>query len=390
MLNLLETIPQIAAMVKNQANFRYNMREKLDLAMEKIERYDKNYIDLLQKLCGEEQRLLAAFPTGKITDCFGAGNMPEKVMVVATDGSQIEPSTHEIALFYMINIAVVSLVYGGSVSPSPQIEPYFFYDEKDLYIEEDYHISLINARQLAQKRSTMEKQALKEELLKYADRKEPLVGLTDGPLLDLNRSQKYQYDLKEKVAVDDLLEMGKKYHIPIAGYISATRNTALVNLVKLSLCPEPLARCKQCEARKQKRNVCRVLNDLNDAQIIERFLPAGARSTVFYLINKLPMQTSETDIGFFYLNTGREIARIEAPRYVLENKEMLEYLHGVLLQQIRLGLGYPAVLSQAHEYAVITGKEREQVYKLLQKQMIRNGVEIKLSQKQLRKRRPLG
>ncbi len=390
MLNLLEAIPQIAAMVQNQTHFRQIIREKLDLAMEKIQLYDNNYIDLLQKLCGEEQRFLAALPTGKITDCFWVKDIQEKATVVATDGSQIEPSTHEIALFYMINIAVVSLVYGGTVSPSPRIEPHLFYDEKDLYIEEEHHISLINARQLAQKRSTLEKQALKEEVLKYVGREEPLVGLTDGPLLDLNQSQKYQYDLKEKIEVDDLLEMGKKYHILIAGYISATRNTALVNLAKLSLCPEAAARCKQCEARKQKRNACRVLNGLNDAQIIERFLPDGARSTVFYLINKIPTQISETDIGFFYMNTGREIARIEAPRYVLENKEMLECLQGVLLQQIRLGMGYPAVLSQAHEYAVITGKEREQIYKLLQKQMIQNGVEIKLSQKQLRKRRPIG
>jgi NurA-like 5'-3' nuclease len=71
-------------------------------------------------------------------------------------------------------------------------------------------------------------------------------------------------------------------------------------------------------------------------------------------------------IIFFYLRLEDEIARIEIPKWVAESQELLNLTHSLVFDQAVRGQGYPAVLSEAHERAVITGADRENFWVLLE------------------------
>ncbi len=96
-------------------------------------------------------------------------------------------------------------------------------------------------------------------------------------------------------------------------------------------------------------------------------LPAGFFSPVFKL--KFGGELFQ-EIYVTYLNTGDEIVRIEW----LGRKPDLS----IIISQVRLGQGYPIVLSEAHNAAVIRGSDREAI-KVIASQ-IKGGV-LKPSQK---------
>ena len=75
-------------------------------------------------------------------------------------------------------------------------------------------------------------------------------------------------------------------------------------------------------------------------------------------------------VHFFYLRVDDEIARIEIPQWVTENSVLLNLTHSLVLDQCRRGQGYPVVLSEAHEQAVVTGADRENFWELVESSMI--------------------
>jgi len=83
---------------------------------------------------------------------------------------------------------------------------------------------------------------------------------------------------------------------------------------------------------------------------------------------------------------GSEIARVEAPDYVLENRELLDRLHWVVYNQAQKGMGYPVALQEAHHFAVVRGEEREAFFRLVEGQFIRHGLPCRVTSKELRKR----
>ena len=65
-----------------------------------------------------------------------------------------------------------------------------------------------------------------------------------------------------------------------------------------------------------------------------------------------------------------EIARVEVPQWVASNNELLILTHSLILDQCRRGHGYPVVLSEAHEQAVVTGADRENFWELVESLMV--------------------
>ena len=66
---------------------------------------------------------------------------PEAHTVIATDGSQINPSHHEIAYCYLLNIGRVVLHYGQSRFPLLDSQPEVIYRPDDLYVSRQWGIS---------------------------------------------------------------------------------------------------------------------------------------------------------------------------------------------------------------------------------------------------------
>ena len=75
-------------------------------------------------------------------------------------------------------------------------------------------------------------------------------------------------------------------------------------------------------------------------------------------------------VYFYYLNAGEEIARVEVPQWVAEDEDLLALGHRLIVEQCRKGQGYPVVISEAHEQAVVSGRDRQ-----LFKQMVAETLE---------------
>jgi NurA-like 5'-3' nuclease len=73
------------------------------------------------------------------------------------------------------------------------------------------------------------------------------------------------------------------------------------------------------------------------------------------------------------------LSRVEIPRWVAENEHLLNLLHASLLTQARV-LGarpYPYILHRAHEVAVISYDERQQLENMIIAELYRKqGVEV--------------
>ena len=83
---------------------------------------------------------------------------------------------------------------------------------------------------------------------------------------------------------------------------------------------------------------------------------------------------------FFYMNIGRPghpyISRVELPAWAAADSVIPDLLHAVLIEQCRVlgGHPYPFILHRAHECAVVTFTEKEEIKRMLIREMTVNGL----------------
>ena len=94
----------------------------------------------------------------------------------------------------------------------------------------------------------------------------------------------------------------------------------------------------------------------------------------------------EHAVCFFYLNVGREMARVEVPQWVADDAELVDLVHAVALDQCRRGNGYPPVIQEAHEQAVISAADRQEFRRLVEEALEDERLPTYTSQKQESKR----
>ena len=77
---------------------------------------------------------------------------------------------------------------------------------------------------------------------------------------------------------------------------------------------------------------------------------------------------------------------MEIPAWIARDQELLDRISRLLLDQAHKGNGYPVVLAEAHEQAVVKGPDRDFFYHLIQKLGIEKQRRITISPKSLKKR----
>ena len=94
-------------------------------------------------------------------------------------------------------------------------------------------------------------------------------------------------------------------------------------------------------------------------------------------------------LHFFYLNVGKiqhpYLARVEIPAWVAGSEAMLSQLHATLVSQCRImgSRPYPYLLHRAHEAAVVSQEEKEQITQMIVLELRRRGASVgERSQKQ--------
>ena len=314
-------------------------------------------------------------------------------IVLATDGSQIAPSRHEIAYCYLINIGRVAIHYNSGIYPLLDNIPEVFYKTEDLYKARQWGIQ--TEQWMTFKRTVAENVALANLAMETRSQiltnvhELPMLAFTDGALIhwefdDIPAGARSQL-LPNILAAWDKL---KEQKIPLAGYISAPRAAEATNFLRLQLCPFEQPDCTtHCGSKPLDFAPCSQLQPLRDGSLWNRLLKVGECSPLWKSHVKILQEYGEHQIYFCYLHVGTEIARIEMPAWTALDLELRSQALTIILAQVQKGYGYPVALAEAHNQAVVTISDRRRFFAILEQQMVKSGLRnVTTSYKESRKR----
>lgn len=314
-----------------------------------------------------EPGLRCALPVTEPLDAsFPAPALPPQVMMIAADGSQITPDRHSEVSYGLINIGAISLQHGSAEPPQAFIESRLLLDEG---------LPELSEAGLALQRDLAERSRLAEIAALYSP---PTVTFCDGPMelwggaaQNTGEASEFQRRLEEyRQVLRQLYRLGAA----TAGYVDKPAARMVVRLLEIAATPE--AELPEIQQRHPFQPV-------KDSDLFRELLGPGERSAVFGVQSLFAHQyPQELALHFFYLNVrlhGKPwIARVEIPAWVAEDATLLNLLHAALIEQCRL-MGerpYPYLLHRAHETAVVTLPEKEQVTQMLAQELRRQGGEI--------------
>jgi len=417
-------------------------RKRLELATQLLWRSLAQQSELVQRQQQWRDRLIftAAVPVEPLDTRIEIPVPPKAHTVIATDGSQMTPSHHEIAYCYLINIGRVVLHYGQSRHPFMDSLPEVFYKAEDLNISRQWGIRI--EEWLGYWRTVSETVALAELCTSWAKSQEdggrgaqengsienqtsdpPLPPLHKGgsaknqtpdpPLPPLHKGgwgdpksivpslamvdgsliywflEQLPSEARARILTPIFAawEQIRTAGIPLIGYLSASRSSEAMNFLRLPVCPHPVPNC-QTFCHNLDKLPCEVFDPLRDTRFWLSQLQPGQRSPLWRSGAKiLDLYGKGQSIYFCYVHVGAEIARIDMPGWVAEDGVMFERALSLMLAQVQKGYGYPVTLAEAHNQAVVTGSDRARFFAMLEQQMIKAGLRnVGTSYKETRKR----
>ncbi len=331
----------------------------------------------------------AAEPVEPLNTRIAIQTAPTAHTVISADGSQISPSHHEIAYCYLLNISRIIIHYGQSRYPLLDSLPEVIYRPEDLYASRQWGIS--TEEWMGYRRTAAEAVMLGElgqEVAAHQDADVPALAMTDGSLI---------YWFLEQIpakARDQILlpvleswQQLRKAKVPVMGYISASRSGEALNFLRLQACPYESPDCLQhCEADRGQ-TPCNAFLPLRDVTLWATALSPGERGPLWKSSADILSCYGDHAVYFCYVHVGAEVARVEFPQWVAEDKDLLDTALSLMLAQVQKGFGYPVALAEAHNQAVVRGGDRTRFFMLLEQQMIRAGLKnVGTSFKEARKR----
>ncbi len=396
--SLKRQIDQMALGARSQKEDRFR---RIDLALSEMHKWEDRWLELGARVDRSRTSWLIARPKGPLSQTQSAPSRPEQLTVIAADGSQIFPDRHEGGNCYLINIGYVVIHYGTGERPALASEPFLFHREEDLYTEWAGRKTLITRDMVGINRNAMEMDRVVSLSERAREEGRNVVGLTDGTLI-LWMLESKPLDFRRETLQSALrgFERLRKAQVPIAGYISNPGSADVVNALRIGLCPERPPDCDRCPwksaapDRTSRLNLfvnaeaaqpCGSIAGVTDANLFSRTLRKGERSGLFRGASKILDDYGPHRIWFFYVHTGWEIGRVEVPEWVVQNPELLNRVHATVCDQVQKGRGYPVVLSESHERAVVRGAERERFYGFLREAFVSNELKAERSLKQLKK-----
>lgn len=310
--------------------------------------------------------------------CFPLPGVPGQATILAADGSQITPDRHAPVNYCLINVGAIQMQLGAADAPEISIASQLLYDE-----ELHTPTGMITDARLALMRDLNER----KQLARLAERASaPVITFTDGPMelwgaKDNDNDAGFQKSLDEYLQVlSSLRDLG----VTTAGYVDKPAANLVVRLLEVDMLGEN-------ELHQIKKYY--PLRGVIDKDLYHELLGPGERSAIFAIQSRSAQHyKDELGLHFFYLNVGRQdlpwLARVELPGWVAHNREMLDQLHAVLVQQCRImgNRPYPYLLHRAHEAAVVSMEEKAQVTQMIALELRKRGVEVgEISNKQAAK-----
>lgn len=388
MLNFPFLKPQVNKMINEKRKSEGDLLEKINLAQSEFKFRSKDWEKLSEKVKLSKTSWLLPRIFSSFDDTYPLPPRPLNYTVLSSDGSQIFPDRHEAFPCYLINVGSVVLRYGTGGKAHLNSYPKFFFRDEDRFITWDGRKIPANPAVISEKRGLMEF----EEILKLGEEcenRENAIAISDGTLI-LWRLEGTPDDFKSEITNSfiRIMDRLKNLGIPLAGYISFPGSTDVINALRVGLCPEDVSYCNQCPYTQMPQLPCAPIQGVTDRVLFSRVLKPGERSSLFESSSRIFESYSDHGIYFFYLNIGEEITRVEIPKWVAEDRELLNLVHTLIFDQAKKGNGYPAVLIEAHEQAVVKGKDRDFFFELIREALIKSDFRVTVSRKGLSKMNP--
>ena len=332
--------------------------EQLDTLEQLVERAgaDNPSLRCAAPLC---EYLNQSFPTPALESGY---------TLLAADGSQINPDRHAMVEFGAINVGAIRMLPGQGQAPEELVQSQMMFLQ-DLFTASG---NLLTDDLVALKRDLAERQVLAELARSQPG---PAVALTDGPL-ELFREPKGMAEFTEGLEkYQEVLSQLADLDVATAGYVDRPRGDLLVRLLELVI----LERRGQLNKAGQERP----LQGVYDTYLMRTLLKPGQRSAVLGIHSGSAQSfKGRLALHFFFLNVGRPghpyFSRVEIPRWVADSERLLNLLHACLLAQAQhLGARpYPYILHRAHEIAVISFDEKNQLENMIVAELRRQGVPV--------------
>jgi len=302
-------------------------------------------------------------------------DLPQAAILIAADGSQINPDRHSPIQYGLVNVGAIILRLNSGEAPTIRTDSQLLFDD-ELYNASGNPLS---EGMVALLRDLQERTKLLDLATEFGAGGDPVITFTDGPIelwgmKDGEDASAFEQSLAKYLSVLSKLQAG---NITTAGYVDKPSADPVVRLLELTEAGgEELKKLREYHP----------LRGVTDRWLFgeqkDPLLKPGERSAVFAFQSRSEKYyKGGLALHFFYLNAGTENhpwpVRVEIPKWVADDPQKLAMLQAVLVSQCRM-LGakpYPYLLHRAHETAVVSHQEKEQVDQLLDLELRRAGGE---------------
>jgi len=368
MLDLYRLSAQISEKKEVLAKHEEELKSNVEDMFAFLNSVDREKIqNILSKIPGKDEKneILFCLPYYSNYDEFLKSHrcsLNTDYEVFAVDGSNTEIDRHILTPYYVLNIACVSIVYGQRESKFwYRTFPYIYLDQ-ELYSDKD-DITFKNSSEISQERQEKEFAAILEYVERSGETDQLKIVLYDGNLVDWSQDrQGMRFGRKANAILERIFILAERKKIAVCGFISVPKNSIISNIYRIYMCEKTRINCRECP--KEKKRECEKIGRVKDVVLFSG-LREGEYSNIFYTLGRAFDEFEKTDIGFVYLNTGYEIARIEFPLYIANDKDWFEKSLGAIYHQCQLGFGYPISLTHAHEFSVISKGDKDAVESML-------------------------
>lgn len=327
-----------------------------------------------------DPNIRCAYPLDERLDShYPAPALVKGATLIAADGSQIFPDRHSQVQYFLINVGAIVMEVGSG-------KPTEIITDTQLHLLDEFDDSFFSDSQVALQRDVAERKKLLEISKKYAG---TIIALTEGQLelwgsTESDVTREFEKNLQDYL--DALTELEKR-GIITSGYVDKPGANWVVRMLEITTIPEK-------ELRNSKN--FHPLLGVTDQWLFSQLLGKHERSAIFALQAKSAEKyTGSIALHFFYLNVGDEkhpsIVRVDVPFWVAGNPSALSHLHAALISQTETmsNKPFPYLLHRAHEIAVVSREEKEEIDQMLAIELRNSGGEVgEISGKQSAKNLP--
>jgi len=369
-INYQEIYTQIKEVGQGAKERRKKKEEAQEMAQRLLETYSSELDALRAKVDSAKQadaNIRCAVPLDEALALSRPTPDPVSATLIAADGSQIVPNRHEALQYYVINVGAIAMQLGSGNTPDVETDT-------ELKVLDEFDDTHFSDSQVALMRDVAERKKLLEMAEKFSG---TIIALTEGQLelwgaVDNENAREFEKNLQDYL---NALEAMHNKGIIAGGYVDKPSANWFIKLLEIAATPLD-------ELKNVRKN--RLLAGATDYWLFSQILGEHERSAVFALQAKSAEKYRGTlGIHFFYLNVGSakypKIARVDVPQWVAANPSMLNALHAALIEQSKI-MGnkqqFPYILHRAHEIAVVTHREKEEIDQMLTRELLSGGGEI--------------